>query len=112
MPNNVERFGLPESVPSSLKGKSGEHKFHEKKGTIQTELLNRLRELFDKLPEHSKIVLAREIRLSGETPEEAIERIEREIQIRKEIVDHLKHSGDPKEALQEVRKIIPENKIQ
>ncbi len=112
MQNNTERFGHSETVPSSLRGKTGEHRFHEKKGTIQIELQNRLRELFNQLPEHSKIVLAREIRIAGETPEQAIDRVEREIRIRQEIVDHIRHSGDPKEALEEVRQIIPEDKVQ
>ena len=112
MSNNSEASGPKPDIESSLKSKGGGHGYTEKRGGVQGELRQRLQALLDQLPEHSKIVIAREIRQSGEDIEQAIVRIQREIDIRKEIVEHLKHSGDPKAALKEVQEIIPEQKIQ
>lgn len=112
MGNSLETLGPKPNLESSLKGKGGGQGYSDKRGDLQLSLRDRLQSLLDKLPEHSKIVLAREIRMSGESPEQAIERVQKEIDIRKIVVDHIKHSGDPKAALEELRKIIPEENIQ
>ena len=112
MSQNSEVLGPKPGIESSLKSKSGGHGYQEKRGDVQLSLREKLQSLFDQLPEHSKIVVAREIREAGDSPEEAIVRIEKEIRIREIVIDHLKHSGDPQAALAELRKSIPEETIQ
>ena len=110
-----DRFASPEKpighLGSSLYNES-KHGAPEQKRASVAEVLTKLKGILAILPEDSIRRIGRQVEDIRKNPEAAIEIIRNEIDAKRTIIDLLDNDISTDEALAELDKLLPENKIQ
>ena len=111
----TNRFASPEGprahLGSSLYTES-KHGGPEHKRASVVETLGRIQEIMAILPEDSKRKIGNQVEKIRKSPEQAIQIIRDEIEAQRSIIDLLDNDISTDEALAELDKIIPKDKIQ